>query len=90
MPEYHAAYCEVEDGWYVAQVLDFPGAVSQGRTLRSARVMIRDALRTLAACYLEQGQSLPKPNRRARDKTAAFQETIPLKEGGDSTAAQQR
>jgi predicted RNase H-like HicB family nuclease len=62
----------------MAQVLDFPGAVSQGRTLRSARVMIRDALRALAACYLEQGQLLPKPNPRARAKTAVFQETIPL------------
>ena len=36
MREYHAAYYEIEDGWYMAVVMDFPGVVSQGRTLRSA------------------------------------------------------
>jgi predicted RNase H-like HicB family nuclease len=79
MLEYHAAYYEIEDGWYMAKVLDFPGVVSQGRTLRSARVMIRDALRSMAAWYLEDGQPLPKPSPRARDRKAAFQETIPLR-----------
>ena len=29
MLEYHAAYYQVEDGWYMAQVLDFPGVVTQ-------------------------------------------------------------
>ena len=48
MLQYHAAYYPIEDGWYMAKVLDFPGAVSQGRTLRSARGMIRDALRQVA------------------------------------------
>jgi predicted RNase H-like HicB family nuclease len=79
MLEYHAAYYEIEDGWYMAEVLDFPGVLSQGRTLRSARVMIRDALRLMAECYLEENHPLPKPNPRAKDKKAAFQETIPLK-----------
>ncbi len=48
MLEYHAAYYEIEDGWFMARVLDFPGALSQGRTLQSTRRMIRDALRGLA------------------------------------------
>jgi predicted RNase H-like HicB family nuclease len=77
--EYHAAYYEIEDGWYMARVLDFPGVISQGRTLRSARRMIRDALRTMAECYTDDGKPLPQPNPRARDKKAAFQETIPLR-----------
>jgi predicted RNase H-like HicB family nuclease len=75
---YHAAYYQIEDGWYMAEVLDFPGALSQGRTLKSARRMIRDALRGLAECLLEEGKALPRPNPRARDKSAAFLETIPL------------
>jgi predicted RNase H-like HicB family nuclease len=78
MLEYHAAYYEIEDAWYMAKVLDYPGVLSQGRTLRSARRMIRDALRLMAQCDMEEGRPLPKPNARARDKKAVFQETIPL------------
>ena len=47
MREYHAAYYDAGDGWYLAEVMDFPGVISQGRTLRSARRMIRDALRLM-------------------------------------------
>jgi len=63
----------------MAVVLDFPGVVSQGRTLRAARLMARDALKLMAACVVERGDPLPKPNPRARGKKAAFLETIPLK-----------
>src|SRR5262245_277051 len=79
MLEYHAAYYQIDDGWYLAEVLDFPGAISQGKTLKSARRMIRDALRVLAECYLEEGKPLPTPRRRASDRKAVFQERIPLK-----------
>ena len=79
MLEYHAAYYEIDDGWYLAAVLDFPGTISQGKTLRSARRMIRDALRAMAECHLDDGKPLPIPNPRARDRKAAFQERIPLK-----------
>ena len=78
MLEYHAAYYPIEDSWYMAKVLDFPGAVSQGRTLRSARKMIRDSLEGLAEFILKKGEPLPKPNHRARDRKAAFQEKIAL------------
>lgn len=79
MLEYHAAYYEIEDGWYMARILDFPGTISQGKTLNSARRMIRDALRSMAECALELGESLPKPNPKAKDKKAVFSETIPLR-----------
>lgn len=78
MLEYHAAYYEGDDGWIVAFVLDFPGANSQGRTLRSARRMVRDALRLLAEAHIEMGEPLPTPNPKAKDKKAIFMETIPL------------
>lgn len=77
MLEYHAAYYRGEDGWIVAIVLDFPGAVSQGKTLRSARRMIRDALRLLAETRIEAGEPLPTPNPKARDKKSIFAEKIP-------------
>jgi predicted RNase H-like HicB family nuclease len=79
MLKYTAAYYRQQDGWYVAEILDFPGAVSQGRTLSSARKMIRDALRLLAETTIEQGRPLPRPNPRARDKNADCIETIPLR-----------
>lgn len=80
MLEYHAAYYKDEEsGWFAAEILDFPGALSQGRTLRSARRNLRDALRLMAECLVERRQSLPSPNPRARDKRADFEETIQLK-----------
>jgi len=47
MLEYHAAYYLIEDGWYMAKVLDFPGVVTQGKNLDHARRMLRDALREM-------------------------------------------
>src|SRR5437879_6597978 len=78
MLDYHAAYYEIEDGWFMAKVLDFPGAVSQGRTLRSARRMIRDALKGLAEFIIERGEPLPRPDPNAKDRRAKFQEKISL------------
>lgn len=79
MLEYHASYYEIEDGWYMAKVLDFPGVASQGRTLRSARRMIRDALRLAVECLTEEGRTLPRPNPRASDRKAVFEEKISLR-----------
>jgi predicted RNase H-like HicB family nuclease len=66
MLEYHAAYFREPDGWFVVELVDFPGVFSQGKTLRSARFMIRDALRLVAECLVEDGGSLPKPNPKAK------------------------
>jgi predicted RNase H-like HicB family nuclease len=79
MLKYHAAFFQGESDWIVAKVLDFPGALSQGRTLKSARRMLRDALRLLAETLIEEGEPLPLPNPRAKDKKAVFQEIIPLR-----------
>jgi predicted RNase H-like HicB family nuclease len=76
MLEYHAAYFPVEDGWYLAKVLDFPGVISQGKDLDDAKYMIRDALRLMIDCALEQGEALPKPNPRARSKKALLVESL--------------
>jgi len=46
--EFTVAYEEPdEDGWIVAQVLEVPGALSQGRTREEARVNVLDALATV-------------------------------------------
>ena len=74
----HAAYYPGEDGWFVVRVLDFPGVVSQGRTIAHARSMIKDVLRMMAEYRLEEGESMPRPNARARDKKAVLLEVIKL------------
>jgi predicted RNase H-like HicB family nuclease len=79
MLKYHAAYFQGESGWIVAKVLDFPGALSQGRTLNSARRMLRDALRVMAETLIQEGTALPRPNPKARDKAAIFQDVITVK-----------
>jgi predicted RNase H-like HicB family nuclease len=71
MLEYRAAYTrDAESGWYTAEVLDFPGALSQGHTLASARKMLRDALRELAEYLVEAGKPLPRPNTGAEEPEA--------------------
>ena len=78
MLEYHAAYYPIEDGWYMAKVLDFPGVVTQGKSLESARRMLRDALREMAMWSLEEGDSLPTPNPILKDRKAEVVETVRL------------
>jgi predicted RNase H-like HicB family nuclease len=78
MLEYHAAYYPIEDGWYMAKVLDFPGTITQGKTLASARRMAKDSHKLMAECLLERGEPLPRPNPRARDKKAELIESIGL------------
>ena len=80
MLEYHAAYYQYpeDDGWYIVSVLDFPGVNSQGKNLREARYMIKDALKIMAEWYLEEGKPLPKPDPKANDKKASLLEKIGL------------
>jgi len=51
---------------------------SQGKNLKEARFIIKDALKLMAECYVDAGKALPKPNPRARDKNATTQEEIVL------------
>jgi predicted RNase H-like HicB family nuclease len=62
----------------VAEVLDFPGAVSQGFDLPDARLMISSALEDLAQLLLEEGKPLPKPDPGASAPDADFIELLPL------------
>ena len=82
MRQYHAYYFKTDDGWYVVQVADFPGVSSQGKTLRSARVMIRDALKLMAEWLVDEGEPLPRPNAKAKPSMgtkADYVEAIPLR-----------
>ncbi len=62
----------------VAEVLDFPGVVSQGFDLADARSMIASALGDMAQLYLEEGKVLPLPNPDATAADADLIELLPL------------
>jgi predicted RNase H-like HicB family nuclease len=68
MLEYHAAYYKYpeDDGWYVVSVLDFPGVNTQGRTLREARFMVKDALKLMAKVISKGGESCRGRTQRRR------------------------
>src|SRR5439155_24890185 len=77
MLRHTGAYTE-DEGWYCAQVLDFPAAISQGKTLNSARRNLADALQLMAESYLLDGKALPRPKAGVRDKKADILEPIYL------------
>lgn len=80
MLRYHVAYYlpRGEDRMVVAEVLDFPGVVSQGFDLPDARLMIASALEDMAGMHLEEGKPLPVPNQEAAAPDADLIELLPL------------
>ena len=77
MLQYHVAYHlpHGQDRMVVAEVLDFPGVVSQGFDPTDARLMIASALEDMAQLRLEEGRELPVPDPEA---TAADADLIEL------------
>ena len=77
---YHVAYYlpKGDDRMVVAEVLDFPGVVSQGCDLADARLMIASALEDVAQMHLEEGKPLLVPNPEAASSDADLVELVPL------------
>jgi predicted RNase H-like HicB family nuclease len=75
---YHVAYYlpKGDDRMVVAEVLDFPGAASQGFDLADARLMIASALEDMAQAHLEEGKPLPVPNPNATAPAADLVELM--------------
>lgn len=65
-----------EDRMVIAEVLDFPGVVSQGFDLADARAMIASALEEMAESYLKESRPLPTPLPSATDLEADSVELI--------------
>ena len=80
MLRYHVAYFlpKAQDRMVVAEVLDFPGVISQGFDLADARSMISSALGDMAQTYLEEGKALPLPSENAMADDADLIELLPL------------
>jgi predicted RNase H-like HicB family nuclease len=51
--EYTVVYQPIEDGWVMATVPELPGAVTQGRTMKEAREMIKEVVALLLESYRE-------------------------------------
>lgn len=51
-----AIYTPIEDGWYLAQVLELPEAITQGETLDEAREMLADAVREVLDLRREEAE----------------------------------
>lgn len=59
--EFRVIYTPIEDGWIMAQAPEFPGAVTQGRTMDEARAMIGEAIELLLEAYRENAErDVPK------------------------------
>jgi predicted RNase H-like HicB family nuclease len=54
--EFTIVYTPIEDGWFMAQAPELPGAVTQGRTLDEARAMIKEAIELLLESYRENAR----------------------------------
>ncbi len=51
-----AIYTPIEDGWYMAQVLELPETITQGETLDEAREMLADAVREVLDMRREEAE----------------------------------
>lgn len=60
-PKLSVIYSQGAGGMVVAQIREFPAAISQGRTREEARENVLDALRELVFSYLDEGQPVPVP-----------------------------
>jgi antitoxin HicB len=58
---YAFAVTQGDDGVYTVQVLELPGAISEGDTPDEALANGRDALAAVIAVMLERGQEIPEP-----------------------------
>ena len=62
---YTATFELGEDGWWAAQVVELPEAISQGRTLDEARANVADALALAIELRAKEGREIPSAGRVA-------------------------
>ena len=62
---YTATFELGEDGWWAAQVVEVPEAISQGRTLDEARANVADALALALELRANEGREIPSAGRVA-------------------------
>lgn len=61
-----------------AEVIDFPGVITVGKTLEEARRLLASALVDMAETALLKGESLPPPDPDCSDPDSDIEEPIHL------------
>lgn len=77
MLTYKAMYKYLDEGVH-AEVLDFPGVITAGKTLEEARRLLASALVDMAETALLCGEPLPPPDPHCSDPEADIEEPIHL------------
>lgn len=77
MLTYKAMYKFLEHAVH-GEVLDFPGAITAGKDLHEARLLLRSALVDMAETCILHGEPLPLPDPQASDPEADLEEPIHL------------
>ena len=78
MITYKAVFKFLEEGQVHAEVADFPGVISFGHDLGSARQQLGIALVDMAETLLANGEPLPNPGKSDNDLDADLDEPIHL------------
>jgi predicted RNase H-like HicB family nuclease len=58
LSSYTAKYTKIESG-YMAQLVEWPEIVTEGKTLEETRKMLKDALQEMVAAYNQQDKEIP-------------------------------
>ena len=74
---YKASYKYLQDGIH-GEVVDFPGVITFGRTIKETRKLLAGALVDMAETNILLGEALPAPNPEMKDLEADFDEPIHL------------
>ncbi len=77
MLTYRAMFKYVDGGVH-AEVIDFPGVITAGKTLNQARQLLGSALVDMAETNLLRGEPLPPPNPSATSEESDLEEPIHL------------
>lgn len=75
MLTYKAIYKFLDEG-VDAEVADFPGVITGGKTLQEARRLLASALVDMAETALLHGEPLPQPDPSCTDTEADLEEPI--------------
>jgi predicted RNase H-like HicB family nuclease len=75
---YKAMYKFLDGEGVHAEVLDFPGVITSGKTLTEARRLLAGALVDMAETHLLRGEPLPLPDPERSDPEADLEEPIHL------------
>ena len=75
MLTYKAIYKFLDEGVH-AEVVDFPGVITCGKTLQEARRLLASALVDMAETALLHGEPLPQPDPSCTDPEADLEEPI--------------